>query len=194
MTAPVVTWEQLVDGMLDELRPLERTEGGSQPIRTLARYVGEFAAGVERDPEKMRAVAGRCPAVLIEWGGEKDRGLTVGRRSQRLEETLIAICVTDTRRSRDDRKALWSIARQVRQTLVNKRLGLAITLLRYTRTVVVVDSAELYALGVVFTTDVRWLPTVDAPAPSETLERVQGTVTNSDEPPGTLGELAVDTT
>jgi hypothetical protein len=187
------TWEQIVDGMIARLDVIAIPQGGAESstryLRFVERYLGQLDPA---DPNASRKYAGRCPGVFVDFAGEKEESIAVGRRVQELEGTFLAICLTDSHRSRQDRDRIWLTCRNVRAQLVSQNLGLDMTKLRYKGLVVAADKPHLYALGLRFTTNYR-LETTMAPATNDTLNTFEGTVTKDDTPPTTLGGIRVTT-
>lgn len=147
------TYDQILDGMVSALAPLNIPSSGgptsTQYLRFNRRYMGE-----KFDAEQFgeRGGAGRMPGVFVAFAGEKPYRTTIGRRRDRVEGSFMAICVTDSRRSRDDRRSQFVPIYDVRKTLGDRKLGLAISPLRYAGVVPVAENDAVYAHGVRFTT------------------------------------------
>lgn len=145
--------------MVTNLAPLLLTAPSPGPLRFVKRYAGE-----KFDAEQFgdRGGAGRTPGVFVAFAGERPIKTTISRRRDKVELTALAICVNDSRRSRDDRKALFTIVRSVEKQLGDTKLGgLAIKPLRYGGIQTLAENDIVYAWGVRFLTQ-YWIDyTVD---------------------------------
>lgn len=141
------TYDQVLNGMVTRLQPLTLAAGGS--FHVAKRYMGER---FDEQEFSLRGVAGRCPAVLVAFSGERSFRTTIGRRRDRVEATFLAICVSDSHRSKDDRAAVLGMLYAVRKQLGDTKLGLAISPLRYGGVVVVAEAEMFFAYAVRFVT------------------------------------------
>jgi len=181
-----VTWEQILAGMIAELTPVLNVDGTdpTKYLRQLDVYVGQFEG---EEGMVQGGIAGRTPAVLVDLAGEKSLHSTVARNFDHVEGTFLAICATDVHRTRKDRERLFAVMRDVRRRLGGRRLGLQISGLRYDGLVVVAERPQLLAYGVKFTT--RYHVDLTRSTSNDLLLETTGTITNTDEPPKTIGGL-----
>jgi phage gp37-like protein len=153
--ATTVTRDQVLDGMLTALASLKPATGGAvssaQYLRDLARYAGEFST----EEAFQRGVAGRCPAVLIAYVGERTLATSVGRKVDKVEGTYAAICVVDFERNRNDRSRVYAVMRDVQGLIGARAFGLAITPMRYVADSLVRDDEKCLAYAIRFTTKYR---------------------------------------
>jgi hypothetical protein len=157
-----VTKDQILAGMVAGLASLVPAEGqaitAAKYVRVVARYGGKLDPGSQiatmsiSDETLQRGVAGRTPAVLIGFDGERRVRTVISRRRDYVEGTYMAVCCRDSERSRDDRKGVMAVSEDVRRLLGARKLGLAIQPLRYAGTRTVRDDEKLLAIAAVFTT------------------------------------------
>ncbi len=190
----VVTWEQILGGMITGLASITVPQGGAasstQYLRVCDHYLGQFES---EEAFTQGGLAGRTPAVLVAFAGETSLHSSVSHKSDHVEGNFIAFCASDSHRSREDRDVIFKVMRDVRQLLGAKRLGLAISPLRYRGIIIVSEKPQLFAWGVKFSTRYH-LDLSRAPAQDETLAALVGDVTNTDQPPKTIGQIDTEGT
>jgi phage gp37-like protein len=153
--ATTITRDQVLDAMVAQLAPLKPAVGGAvsptKYVRDIARYAGEFST----QQALLRGMAGRTPAVLLAFSGERTISTTIGRKVDKVEGTYVAVCCSDSERSRDDRASVFRLMNDVRGLLGARRLGLAMHPLRYVGDQLILDDEQTLAYGVRFTTRYR---------------------------------------
>lgn len=148
-----VTYDQVLDGVVAQLQPLVALTG--QPLTTTRfLHVAQRFMGSKFDIGEAlkRGVAGRTPAVLVIFDGETVIRRTLGRKRERDQLSILVACVSDTRRSLDDRKVVLPMLRAVKQQLGGRKLGLDIHPLAYAGTVILAETADATAYAARFTT------------------------------------------
>ena len=146
-------FDQVLDGVVAELDPLRAAAWTAGKRLTLKRYGGE-RFNVE-DAEQ-RGVAGRTPAVLVALAGDRPVRTTIGGKRALMEMTVLAICCSDSARSKDDRTdVVDDMVADVRKQLGGRRLGLPIQPIRYGGLVVVAEHEKLFAHAARFTARYR---------------------------------------
>lgn len=190
MTYPLVTRDAILDGMVAALSDVTAEAGGAvsteRYLYSAARYMGEL-----RNEEAFkRGVAGRCPAVRVAFVSDRSLRTAVGRRVDRVEGTFVAIVLSDSSKSKDDRDTLLRLSEKVQRLLAARALGLAISPLRHRATNEVAGAEHAMAYGVTFSTRYRVDYTID---PGTTaMETATGDVhTPDDEDERVYGEIDV---
>ncbi len=116
----------ILDGMVAALAPIVPTPGhgvsAAKYVRHCSRYAGELTS---REAGR-RGAAGRTPAVLVAYQGERTLSTTIGRRVDKVEGTFAAVCITDAESDRDRRAFITACLQDVQRLLGARRLGLAI--------------------------------------------------------------------
>jgi hypothetical protein len=148
----VSIFDQVLDGMVTELDPLRAAAWAQSDRFTLKRYMGEK---FNVEDAETRGVAGRTPAVLVALAGDRPVRTTMGGRRALNELTVLAICASDSHRSKDDRAVVLSMVADVRHQLGGRHLGLPIQPLRYGGLDVVAEHEKLFAYAARFTARYR---------------------------------------
>lgn len=146
---PGPSWAQVLDAMVTALLPIAIPDGGAATtdryVYQLGRYLGQFKV---KEGMVQAGIAGRCPAVLVDFAGERPLEASISGRRQRVEGTWLAICCTDKHRTREDRDVLLKLCDDVRRRLVGHRLGLAMSHMTYGGLLTVAEAPELFAYAV----------------------------------------------
>jgi phage gp37-like protein len=151
-----VSHDEIMDGMVTALASLTTDPGEPLTSTAYVHKIGRFAGRLDTTDEAFqRGVAGRTPAVLVGYEGERTKYNTIGRRTSRVEGDFVAVCVLDAARARDDRKAIYSVVEDVRRLLSARRLSLEISPLRYSGDSTVRDDERMLAIAARFTTRYR---------------------------------------
>jgi hypothetical protein len=163
--------DAMVDQLEDELVPAAGPITSLKPVYSVQRYMGgEFTT-----PEGMkRGGAGRCPALRVRHAGTKTLRTTVARRSDRVESTFSVVALTDSHRSKDDRKSILEIAESTRHVIAARSFDLAITPMRFRSMDVIRDDEQMMALSVTFSTRHRTDYTTDPG--NDTIESIEGEI------------------
>ena len=105
-----------------------------------------------------------------------------------MDVTFLAICASDSHRSRQDRDRLFGVLRDVRRLLVGRRLGLTdISPLAYRGILTLVEKPQIFAYAAKLETTLHYDWT-RPPAGQTQIEVVEGTVRTGN-PPETVGGL-----
>jgi hypothetical protein len=173
-----VAADSILDAMVTQLATLVNTGGAAttaKPVHTCQRYLGkEFDTG----EGLKRGIAGRCPAVRVQWAGTRTIRTTIGRRVDRVESTFKVIVASDNQHGRDARKGLLALVETVRGLVGSRAFGLPMTPTRYRSTETVIDEDALMAVALTFTALHRVDYTIN-PGTDQMLEIV-GPITNVD--------------
>jgi hypothetical protein len=161
---PQPTVDGVLTGMMAALATIAPVTGvalaGTHYLRVLDRYVAGTITGVnaEKINDKLLMVngaAGRTPAVLVDYLGDRPIRTTVGYKSARTESTYIAICVADPKRVNREKAVgtvpgIFEVAADVQRLLASRRFGFNMAPLRYTGIAVIAETPGAYAWGVKF--------------------------------------------
>jgi hypothetical protein len=174
-----VSVDSILDAMVTQLSTeMVPTTGDPittlKPIRTCARYLGkEFEMG----EGQKRGIAGRCPAVRVQWAGTRTIRTTIGRRTDRVESTFKVIVASDNQHGRDLRTPLLALAETVRSLVGSRAFGLPMAPTRYRQTETKIDEDAMLALELSFTALHRVDYSIDPG--SDTMIGEEGTIINA---------------
>jgi hypothetical protein len=165
MSLPWPTTELVLAAMMAQLGALKAPSSGvtsTQYLRVLDRYVAGTITGVDSqnvDSKMMllgAGVAGRTPAVLIDYVGDRPIRTTIGYKVAKVESTYIAICVADPKRPNREAPVgavpgIFQVCEDVRVLLGSRAFGFNMQPLRFAGIAVLAEKPEAYAWGVKFT-------------------------------------------
>lgn len=172
-----VAADSILDAMVSQLNTLVNTGGAVtalKPVHTCQRFMG---AEFKLDQGMKRGIAGRCPAVRVQWAGTRSIRTTIGRRVDRVESTFKVYVASDNRHGRDARAPLLALVETVRSLIGARAFGLPITPTRYRSTNTVIDEDSLMAVALTFTA----LHRVDycIPPGTDTMVDAAGSIVNA---------------
>ena len=175
-----VTWEQVGDGILAELDPIYLAQAGrgGAYLRQLAWHAGEFSS---REAMERSGIAGRCPAVLVDFGGEKVLRTMAGGQRQHVEAEFLTLCASDSMRSTRSRELgdLLPLLRDVRERLHGRRFDLEIERFTYAGIQPVAQEPTLFAFALRWRTRYH-IDLSRAPSPPVEMSAAGGAVIDED--------------
>ena len=168
MSLPWPTTEGVLAAMLTALAALKPAGGPTGPVtaqkylRVLDRYVAGSIKGVDAqsvDPKMVltvNGIAGRTPAVLVDYIGDRPLRTTIGYKVAKVESNYIAICVADPKRPDREKPigavpGIFQVTEDVRHLLGSRAFGFNMQPLRFAGIAVIGETPEMYAWGVKFT-------------------------------------------
>lgn len=170
--------DSILDAMVTQLSTLVNTGGAvsvQKPVHTCQRFLG---AEFKLDEAMKRGIAGRCPAVRVQWAGTRGIRTTIGRRVERVESTFKVYVASDNQHGRDSRKGLLALTETVRSLVGSRAFGLPMTPTRFRSFDTVIDDDALMAVCLTFTALHRVDYTIDPGL--DTMLDFDGSITNSD--------------
>jgi hypothetical protein len=165
MSKPRPTIEGVLNAMLAELAPLAPIAPSSITdvayLRVLERYVagsvtGDQVAKVDSKTLMINGLAGRTPAVLVDYIGDRPLRATIGYKTAKVESTYIAICVADPARPNREKPVgavpgIFQVCEDVRVRLGSRDFGFNMQPLVFAGIVVLAETPGAYAWGVKLT-------------------------------------------
>lgn len=164
MSLPWPTTEGVLAAMLTALASLKAPGTGvtaTKYLRVVDRYVAGSIKGVDAESVDtnlvltVNGVAGRTPAVLVDYVGDRPLRTTIGYKIAKVESTYIAICIADPKRPNREAPVgavpgIFQVCEDVRRLLGSRAFGFNMQPLRFAGFAVIAEKPEAYAWGVKF--------------------------------------------